>query len=88
MRSRPYISHDRIKHKYNQCPRGVKVTVKYQGEILKLFFDNDISVDEILNKLKIPSSTVLAIYGDKIVPHTTVISGDIDLELIVVSSGG
>tara|TARA_B100000073_G_C23379572_1_gene430468 strand:- start:293 stop:493 length:201 start_codon:yes stop_codon:yes gene_type:complete len=66
----------------------VKVAIKYQGEDLELFFDKEISVDEILKKFNIPSSTVLAIYGDKIIPHTTIISGDIDLELIVVSSGG
>ncbi len=88
MRSRLYISHDRIKHKYAQYPRVVKVAIKYQGEDLELFFDKEISVDEILKKFNIPSSTVLAIYGDKIIPHTTIISGDIDLELIVVSSGG
>ncbi|MAK41012.1 MAG: hypothetical protein CL993_04720 [Euryarchaeota archaeon] len=66
----------------------MKVAIKYQGEDLELFFDKEISVDEILKKFNIPSSTVLAIYGDKIIPHTTIISGDIDLELIVVSSGG
>jgi len=66
----------------------VKVTILYQGEKIEFLSDKDITVDEILLKLKIPSSTVLAIYGEKIIPHTTLISGDIEIELIVVSSGG
>ena len=43
---------------------------------------------EILNELDIPSSTVLAVYNDTIVPHSSTISEDIKIELIVVSSGG
>jgi len=42
----------------------------------------------ILNELDIPSSTVLAVYNDTIVPHSSTISEDIKIELIVVSSGG
>jgi len=43
---------------------------------------------ELLERLGIPSSTVLAVHGDTIVPHTSRIESDISLELIVVSSGG
>jgi sulfur carrier protein ThiS len=42
----------------------------------------------ILKDLEIPSSTVLAVYNDTIVPHSSIISEDISIELIVVSSGG
>ena len=88
MRSRLQTSDNRIKHKHAQYPKAVKVTIQYQGEKIEFLSDKDITVDEILLKLKIPSSTVLAIYGEKIIPHTTLISGDIEIELIVVSSGG
>jgi sulfur carrier protein ThiS len=46
------------------------------------------TISTILNELDIPSSTVLAVYDDSIVPHSSTISEDIKIELIVVSSGG
>jgi sulfur carrier protein ThiS len=36
----------------------------------------------------IPPSTVLTVVDEKIVPHTSTINGDIEIELIIVSSGG
>ena len=47
-----------------------------------------ISVADVLARLDIQPSTVLAVVGETIVPHTSTISADIELELIVVSSGG
>ena len=45
-------------------------------------------ISEVLERLGIPASTVLAVHGDTIVPHTSRIESDLRLELIVVSSGG
>jgi len=38
--------------------------------------------------LGIHPSTVLAVHDGTIVPHTTMISQDVEIELVVVSSGG
>ena len=40
------------------------------------------------DKLGIAHSTVLAVVGDTIIPHTSMISDDVSIELVVVSSGG
>ncbi len=50
--------------------------------------DTPISIAEVLNRLDIASSTVLAVLGKTIVPHSSTITEDIEIELIVVSSGG
>ena len=43
---------------------------------------------DVLNELGIHASTVLAVYDETIVPHNSIIEGDLALELIIVSSGG
>ena len=50
--------------------------------------DAPICIAEVLNKLDIASSTVLAVLGETIVPHSSIVTEDIEIELIVVSSGG
>ena len=50
--------------------------------------DAPISIAEVLNKLDIASSTVLAVLGETIVPHSSIVTEDIEIDLIVVSSGG
>jgi sulfur carrier protein ThiS len=50
--------------------------------------DEPISIAEVLNKLDIASSTVLAVLGETIVPHSSIVTEDLEIELIVVSSGG
>jgi len=47
-----------------------------------------ITISEVLEKLEIPPSTVLAVQGQTILPHTSLIKDDSKLELVVVSSGG
>ena len=47
-----------------------------------------ISIAEVLNRLDIASSTVLAVLGETKVPHSSTITKDIEIDLIVVSSGG
>ena len=66
----------------------VRIEVNHDGEALSVESEGPITISELLGKLGIPSSTVLAVHGDTIVPHTSRIESDISLELIVVSSGG
>ena len=47
-----------------------------------------IATNTVLKELDIHASTVLAVYDDTIVPHNSVIEGDLKLELVIVSSGG
>ncbi|MFQ3343843.1 MAG: hypothetical protein ACKVI6_02135 [Candidatus Poseidoniales archaeon] len=66
----------------------MKVEVESEGNVLFVEFDSSITVNEVLSKLKIQASTVLAVYEGTIVPHTSLIKSDLRLELVVVSSGG
>jgi len=68
--------------------RDVRIQVEHDGKSLSLESDVPISISQILDRLSIPASTVLAVYGDTIVPHTSIIESEISLELIIVSSGG
>ena len=60
----------------------------HTGQVLVVESESPLTVSEILNSLDIPPSTVLAVFEDTIVPHTSLINDDIRLDLIVVSSGG
>ncbi len=68
--------------------RTVRIDVEHLGETLSVDVEGPITINEVLEHLSIPSSTVLAVRDDVIVPHTSVISADLRLELVVVSSGG
>ncbi len=66
----------------------MRVEVVYQND--SLFFESETpaTISSILTELDIPSSTVLAVFNDSIIPNSSTISEDIKIELIVVSSGG
>ena len=66
----------------------MKVEVEHDGEVLSVVSEGPLTISEVLERLGIPASTVLAVHGDTIVPHTSRIESDLRLELIVVSSGG
>ena len=88
MRSRQRSGHLRIRDKPDPARRVVRIEVNHDGEALSVESEGPITISELLEKLGIPSSTVLAVHGDTIVPHTSRIESDVSLELIVVSSGG
>ena len=67
---------------------AMEVGVTHEGERTVMSFDDSITIASVLEKMEIPPSTVLTIVGDQIVPHTSTITGDIEIELIIVSSGG
>ena len=62
--------------------------VTHEGERQIMTFEEPISIAKVLEKMEIPPSTVLTIVGEQIVPHTSLINGDLEIELIIVSSGG
>ena len=78
----------RIGHKRDPFRSNMRVEVVYENESLILLTEVPTTNTTKLNQLDIPSSTVLAVYNDTIVPHSSTISEDIKIELIVVSSGG
>ena len=66
----------------------MRVEIQYEGESLEVESSKPITISEVLEKLEIPPSTVLAVQGQTILPHTSIIKDDATLELVVVSSGG
>ena len=64
------------------------IRVEHLGEASQVESSDPISVSEILEKLGVAPSTVLAVHGETIIPHTSIINADTKLELVVVSSGG
>ena len=88
MRSRQRFGHLRIRDKPDPARRGMRIEVNHDGEVIPVESEGPITISELLEKLGIPSSTVLAVHDETIVPHTSRIESDISLELIVVSSGG
>ena len=65
----------------------MEVEVEHDGEVLSVVSKGPLTISEVLERLGIPASTVLAVHDDTIVPHTSRIESDLRLELIVVSSG-
>ena len=66
----------------------MRVEIQHEGELLEVESSKPITINEVLEKLEIPPSTVLAVQGQTILPHTSIIKDDATLELVVVSSGG
>lgn len=66
----------------------MRVEIQYEGESLEVESSKPITINDVLEKLEIPPSTVLAVQGQTILPHTSLIKDDVKLELVVVSSGG
>ena len=62
--------------------------MEHDGEVLSVVSEGPLTISEVLERLGIPASTVLAVHDDTIVPHPSRIESDLRLELIVVSSGG
>ena len=68
--------------------RSMKIEIRSGDEIYSVDSDKPISVGSVLDNLGIAHSTVLAVIGDTIIPHTSIISDDVSIELVIVSSGG
>ncbi|MBP12523.1 MAG: hypothetical protein CMA71_03165 [Euryarchaeota archaeon] len=68
--------------------RLMQVEVRSPEGVMSVQSEVPISVGDVLDKLGIAHSTVLAVIGDTIIPHTSIISDDVSIELVIVSSGG
>ncbi|MAP65916.1 MAG: hypothetical protein VW970_01635 [Candidatus Poseidoniales archaeon] len=66
----------------------MRVEVIYENDNLIFESESPTTISSILTELDIPSSTVLAVFNDTIVPHSSIINEDLKIELVVVSSGG
>lgn len=66
----------------------MEVGVMHEGEHTTFTFDAPLTIAEVLSNMGIPQSTVLTVVEEQIVPHTSTITGDVEIELIIVSSGG
>ncbi len=66
----------------------MKIQVTSEGKILIVESETPITVNEVLKKLEISPSTVLAVFDGTIIPHTSLIESDLSIELVIVSSGG
>tara|TARA_B100001750_G_C15447143_1_gene566852 strand:+ start:39 stop:245 length:207 start_codon:yes stop_codon:yes gene_type:complete len=64
------------------------VTVLHEGKTEEYQCDEGMLITELLEKIEIHPSTVLAVHEGVIVPHDSQLNGDLTLELIIVSSGG
>ena len=66
----------------------MRVTIVHGGENILHDCEEGLTIREILTKIEIHPSTVLAVHDGVIVPHDSQVTGDISIELITVSSGG
>ena len=69
-------------------PIGMEVGITHEGERTIQQYDSPVTIAKVLEKMEIPPSTVLTVVEGQIVPHTSTITVNIEIELIIVSSGG
>ena len=66
----------------------MKVVLKGHGHNLQLELEMGSTIKKALETAGIHPSTVIVSHEDVILPHTTVLNGDVSLDLTIVSSGG
>ena len=66
----------------------MRISVLYQGTTQHVDSDKKLTVKEVLIKAGIHSSMVLVCNNNQIIPQTSMINSDIELEIIDVGSGG
>ena len=66
----------------------MRISITYQGANQQIDSDKNITIKEVLVKAGINSSMVLVCNNSQIIPQTSVINSDIELEIIDVGSGG
>ena len=67
---------------------NMRIKVLYQGNIQIITSEKKLTVKELLKKSGINTSMVLVCNKDQIIPQTSTINSDIELEVIDVGSGG
>ncbi len=66
----------------------MRVSITHDDKAQSIECDEGMTIREVLAKLEIHPSTVLAVHDGTIVPHDSQLNSDVSLELITVSSGG
>jgi sulfur carrier protein ThiS len=66
----------------------MRVSITHDDKTQSIECDEGINIREVLAKLDIQPSTVLAVHDGIIIPHDSQLNSDVSLELITVSSGG
>jgi len=66
----------------------MKVALKGHGHDHVIELDAGSTVKQALEVIGIHPSTVIVSHKDIILPHTTILNGDVALDLTIVSSGG
>jgi sulfur carrier protein ThiS len=66
----------------------MRISITYQGTNQQIDSDKNITIKEVLVRAGINSSMVLVCNNSQIIPQTSVINSDIELEIIDVGSGG
>jgi len=66
----------------------MRISILYQGTTQHIDSEKKLTVKEVLIKAGIHSSMVLVCNENQIIPQTSVINSDIELEIIDVGSGG
>lgn len=66
----------------------MRISVLYQGTTQYVDSEKKLTVKDVLVKAGIHSSMVLVCNDNQIIPQTSMINSDIELEIIDVGSGG
>ena len=66
----------------------MKVALKGHGYDHSIVLDVGATVKDALDAVGIHPSTVIVSHQDVVLPHTTILNGDVALDLTIVSSGG
>ena len=66
----------------------MRVSITHDDKAQSIECDEGMTIREVLAKLEIHPSTVLAVHDGTIIPHDSQLNSDVSLELITVSSGG
>jgi len=66
----------------------MQIGLKGHGHDITVELEPSSTIKQALDKAGIHPSTVLVSHDDVILPHSTILTGDINLDLTVVSSGG
>ena len=66
----------------------MRIRLLHDGVWTTIESESPMRILEVLERAGITTSMVLVTLGDRILPHTTLIKSDIELEAIDVGSGG
>ena len=66
----------------------MKVALRGHGHDHSIVLEVGATVKDALDAVGIHPSTVIVSHQDVVLPHTTILNGDVALDLTIVSSGG